>query len=79
MTDAQLAQGKRLEAELRRLHKLMQCLGTCEIVNVRFTKRTERGGTYDEAMMELTMEEMQTFRNALRTLAQKKEKEFVEL
>ena len=78
MTDAQLAIGKRLDEELRRLHKLMQCLGSCEIVNVKFTKRVGTG-TRDEALMELTMEEMQVFHNALRTLAQKKEKEFVEL
>lgn len=78
MTDAQLAQGKRLDEELRRLHKLMQYLGTCEIVNVKFTKQVGTG-TRDEAMMELTMEEMQAFRKALRTLAQKKEKDFAEL
>ena len=78
MTDAQLAKGNRIAAELRRLHKLMQFLGTCEIVNVKFTKKTETG-TRDEALMELTMEEIQMFRNALRTLAQKKEKDFAEL
>ena len=78
MTDAQLARGKKLEAEIERLYELMKHLGSCEMVNVRFSKRTGSGIRY-QASMELSMEEIHVFRNALTPVAHRKEKEFEEL
>ena len=78
MTDAQLAEGKKLDAERKRLHRMMGYFNNCKIVRATFTRKTPNG-TCDEVMMELTPEEVHAFYRGLEVMAQKKEKRFVEL
>ena len=78
MTDAQLAEGKKLDDERRRLHRMIGHFNNCKIVRVTFTRKTPKG-TYDDVMMELTSEEVHSFYRGLEVMAQKKEKQFVEL